>query len=463
MSANIDKMFQSEMDMESYERCVSEYNNEVDENELELKSDEECIVQNNNMNIPILKKQYYYEILSMDPLSKDELLNCFSEYYNGSKEAYDKIILSNLRLVYKIASSFYAYTMNFDDLFQEGTIGLDNAVRNFNINLGYNFSVYAYICITKRISKSIYNNDKIIRLPVYLQEQIGKFRKEYEYLSKLNGQVPSVEELSDFTGLPKDKVIYYLNIGNCILSLENTLSSDDGYGNRIFDICSTIGAEDELYEKIEKDDLLEQFKDDIFKILVGNNAEKYCREELYNIYNFFVEYYKKKNELINTVYNTKLNYLRSSDIYSFIVENYNSKDEINDIERNIINKTYSTDVDLNGIYNVFDRIDSIFLLDLSDIFIDDELNELYNKANFKEEKNIEEFEKKYYDVYICMRQYDIICLRYGIGVDEPLSLKNISDKYGITGERVRQIEETSFCKLNKKFHTKKYSKDYIDI
>lgn len=146
-------------------------------------------------------KIYMREMGQFSMLSADEEVKLAHRIAEGDQSAKNELVEANLRLVVSLARHYQGCGLSYQDLIQEGNIGLIKAAEKFDVSKGFRFSTYASWWIKQALSRAIADQSRSIRIPVHMTENINKFKKtERELLNQLNRE-PKIKEIADAMGI----------------------------------------------------------------------------------------------------------------------------------------------------------------------------------------------------------------------------------------------------------------------
>lgn len=160
-------------------------------------------------------------------LSSQEEIELSDRIRRGDRRAKDRLVEANMRLVINIAKNYHNPLVPFEDLVQEGAIGLMTAAERYDPSKGYRFSTYATHWIRQAISRAIDNKAKAIRIPAHVSETLRKLERMRALLFREQGEEPSPEQLAQRMGLSMRKVTALLQASQEPVSLDMLVGDEE--------------------------------------------------------------------------------------------------------------------------------------------------------------------------------------------------------------------------------------------
>jgi RNA polymerase primary sigma factor len=155
---------------------------------------------------PELLSSYFARINNGALLTHAEEVNLSKRAKAGDAKARTRLLEKNLRLVVSVAKKYRGYGVPFEDLIQEGNIGLMKAVEKFDPDRGWRFSTYATWWVRQAIGRVVADKGRTIRLPVHMGEKMRKMARTYNGLSAELGREPTDEEVAGRLGWTVERV-----------------------------------------------------------------------------------------------------------------------------------------------------------------------------------------------------------------------------------------------------------------
>ena len=225
------------------------------------------ITERNNISV----NNYLKEVSRYPLITVDEEVILTQKIRQGGKEAekaQQRLVEANLRFVISVANQYHQSNMDLSDLISEGNIGLIKAAERFDDTRGFKFISYAVWWIRQSISSTIYENGRIIRLPLNQQVLLNMYSILLQETMQTEQRKPTVAEFAEFANISEDKADMLIGQTTKTLSMDATLSENTD--TSIGDLVSSGSKTD---ESLDKESLHQDIIDVLNHILSAKEKE----------------------------------------------------------------------------------------------------------------------------------------------------------------------------------------------
>lgn len=229
-----------------------------------------------NRNSEALDK-YLVEIGRAPMISIDEEIELAQIIRKGGRageRAKNRLVEANLRFVVSVAKQYQHQGLTLTDLIDEGNIGLIKAAERFDETRGFKFISYAVWWVRQSILQAIAEQSRIVRLPLNQVGSLNKLNQEINKFEQENLRKPSVQEISDRTGVDEDKIAQSMMASGHHVSIDAPFGSDDD-DNAMVDVMSS-GDDSRTDKGVDHESMAQELRAVLDKVLKERERKILC-------------------------------------------------------------------------------------------------------------------------------------------------------------------------------------------
>ena len=229
-----------------------------------------------NRNSEALDK-YLVEIGRAPMISIDEEIELAQIIRKGGRageRAKNRLVEANLHFVVSVAKQYQHQGLTLTDLIDEGNIGLIKAAERFDETRGFKFISYAVWWVRQSILQAIAEQSRIVRLPLNQVGSLNKVNQEINKFEQENLRKPSVQEISDRTGVDEDKIAQSMMASGHHVSIDAPFGSDDD-DNAMVDVMSS-GDDSRTDKGVDHESMAQELRAVLGKVLKERERKILC-------------------------------------------------------------------------------------------------------------------------------------------------------------------------------------------
>lgn len=203
-----------------------------------------------------------------------ELAQIIRKGGRAGERAKNRLVEANLRFVVSVAKQYQHQGLTLTDLIDEGNIGLIKAAERFDETRGFKFISYAVWWVRQSILQAIAEQSRIVRLPLNQVGSLNKVNQEINKFEQENLRRPSVQEISDRTGVDEDKIAQSMMASGHHVSIDAPFGSDDD-DNAMVDVMSS-GDDSRTDKGVDHESMAQELRAVLDKVLKERERKILC-------------------------------------------------------------------------------------------------------------------------------------------------------------------------------------------
>jgi RNA polymerase primary sigma factor len=180
------------------------------------------------LEAPELLVEYFAKIGKRDLLTRSQEVRLSRKARSGDRRARQRLIEKNLRLVISVAKRYRGMGLPFEDLIQEGNIGLMTAVEKFDPDRGFRFSTHATWWIRQAVQRAVVDKGRTVRIPAHMGEKLRRLARTRVELASELGREPTDGELAGTLGWTKEEARFAMRVSPDATSFNRPVSAEEG-------------------------------------------------------------------------------------------------------------------------------------------------------------------------------------------------------------------------------------------
>jgi RNA polymerase primary sigma factor len=180
------------------------------------------------LEAPKLLVEYFAKLGKRGLLTRSQEVSLSRKARSGDRRARQRLIEKNLRLVISVAKRYRGMGLPFEDLIQEGNIGLMKAVEKFDPERGFRFSTHATWWIRQAVQRAVADKGRTVRIPAHMGEKLRRLARTRGELASELGREPTDEELAGTLGWTEEEARFAMRVSPDATSLNRPVSAEEG-------------------------------------------------------------------------------------------------------------------------------------------------------------------------------------------------------------------------------------------